>query len=119
MAPRHVPKPTIVEAAGTPPKRIEEMIGRVNTEEPRLSVARMRSPQGWEEPGQRPEFDEYTLVLDGALDVRHGDGMLTVHAGEAVIAPAGEWVQYATPSGAKYVAVCLPAFSPEIVHRDA
>jgi quercetin dioxygenase-like cupin family protein len=119
MAPRHIATPTIVEAAGTPPKRIEEMIGRLNTETAALSIAVMTSPAGWEEPGQTPEFDEYTLVLDGALNVRHREGVLTVRAGEAVIAPAGEWVQYGTPNGAKYVAVCVPAFSPEHVHRDA
>jgi ethanolamine utilization protein EutQ (cupin superfamily) len=119
VAPRHVPKPTIVEAAGTPPKRIEEIVGRVNTDTASVSIAVMTSPAGWEEPGQTPAFDEYTLVLDGAVEVRHRDGVLTVHEGEAVIARAGEWIQYATPGGAKYVAVCLPAFSPETVHRDA
>ena len=118
MAPRHIARPTVVEAAGTPPKRIEEMIGRVNTATDAVSIAVMTSPPGWHEPGQTPEFDEYTLVLDGALEVRHGDGVLTVGAGEAVVAPAGEWVQYATPNGAKYVAVCIPAFSPGAVHRD-
>jgi quercetin dioxygenase-like cupin family protein len=119
MAPTHIGKPTIVEAAGSPPKRIEEFIGRVNSGTAPVSVARMTSPAGWEEPGQTPEFDEYTLVLDGEIEVRHREGTVRVAAGEAVIAPAGEWVQYATPRGAQYVAVCVPAFSPESVHRDA
>lgn len=111
--------PTIVQAAGTRPKRIEEYVGRANTGEERLSVARMRSPAGWEEPGQRPEFDEFTVVLAGMLRVETPEGVLDVRAGQAVHAPAGEWVRYATPEGAEYVAVCLPAFSPETVHRDA
>jgi ethanolamine utilization protein EutQ (cupin superfamily) len=107
-----------VEAAGTKPKLIDEHVGRVNTGEERVSIARMRSPAGWIEPGQRPEFDEYTLVLDGALHVEHDGGALTVGAGQAVLARAGEWIRYSTPDGAEYVAVCLPAFSPETVHRD-
>lgn len=111
--------PTIVEAAGTPPKRIEEYVGRVNTGEERLSVARMASPAGWEEPGQRPEFDEFTVVLAGTLRVETPSGALDVRAGQAVHVPAGEWVRYSTPEGAEYVAVCLPAFSPGTVHRDA
>jgi quercetin dioxygenase-like cupin family protein len=119
VPPRHVAAPTVVEAAGTPPKRIEEMVGRVNTATETVSVAVMTSPAGWQEPGQTPEFDEYTVVLDGALVVRHRDGVLTVKAGEAVVAHAGEWVQYATPNGARYVAVCVPAFAPGIAHRDA
>ena len=118
MPPRAVREPAVVEAAGQPPKRIEEFVGRVNTATSGVSVAVMTSPAGWEEPGQTPEFDEYTLVLDGRLDVRHRDGTLTIGPGEAVIAPAGEWVQYATPEGARYVAICLPAFSPASVHRD-
>jgi ethanolamine utilization protein EutQ (cupin superfamily) len=118
--PELIAGPTVVEAAGTKPKVIEEYVGRVNTEEPRLSVARMRSPQGWEEPGQRPAFDEYTLVLDGCLHVEHDGGTLEVRAGQAVLARAGEWIRYSSPEdgGAHYVAVCLPAFSRDTVHRD-
>jgi len=117
---RHVEAPRVIESAGNKPKRIEEFIGRVATETPSLSVARMRSPSGWIEPGQTPEFDEYTLVLAGMLRVKTLEGQLDVRAGEAVIVPRGEWVQYSTPSpqGAEYIAVCLPAFSPETVHRD-
>jgi quercetin dioxygenase-like cupin family protein len=119
MAPTHITSTTRVEAAGTPPKIIEEVVGRVNTGTEQLSVAHMRSPAGWEEPGQTPEFEEYTYVIAGVLRVRHRGGELDVHAGQAVIAHAGEWVQYSTPAGAEYVAVCLPAFAPGIVHRDA
>jgi len=110
-----------VTAAGTPPKLIEEYVGRVNTGEGRVSVARMTSPEGWEEPGQRPEFDEWTLVLEGALRVEGEEGELTVRAGQAVVVRAGEWVRYSSPEpeGASYVAVCLPAFAPDTVHRDA
>ena len=110
-----------VTAAGTPPKLIEEYVGRVNTGEGRVSVARMTSPEGWVEPGQRPEFDEWTVVLDGALRVEHEQGELTVRAGQAVVVRAGEWVRYSSPepAGASYVAVCLPAFAPDTVHRDA
>ena len=117
---RHVEAPQVIESAGNKPKRIEEFIGRVATETASLSVARMRSPSGWVEPGQTPEFEEYTLVLAGMLRVKTRDGQLDVRAGEAVIVPRGEWVQYSTPSpqGAEYIAVCLPAFSPETVHRD-
>ena len=113
--------PTPIEAAGTKPKLIEEFVGRVNTGEERLSVARMRSPAGWEEPGQRPEFDEWTLVLDGCLRVEHEGGALDVRGGQAVLVRAGEWVRYSSPEepGAYYVAVCLPAFAAETVHRDA
>ncbi len=118
MPPTHIATPTRIEAAGTPPKLIQEYVGHVNTGTGATSVALMTSPAGWEEPGQTPEFDEYTLVLDGAIEVRSQGGVLTVAAGEAVVAHAGEWVQYATPTGAKYVAVCLPAFTPETVHRD-
>jgi quercetin dioxygenase-like cupin family protein len=117
--PQLIDSPSRVEAAGTQPKLIDEFVGRVNTGDERLSVARMRSPAGWEEPGQRPEFDEYTVVLDGALHVEHDGGTLEVRAGQAVLAKAGEWVRYSTPAGAEYVAVCLPAFSPATVHRDA
>ena len=116
--PQLIESPARVEAAGTQPKLIDEFVGRVNNGEDRVSVARMRSPAGWEEPGQRPEFDEYTVVLDGALHVEHSDGTLEVSAGQAVLARAGEWVRYSTPAGAEYVAVCLPAFSPATVNRD-
>ena len=119
--PELIEAPTRVAAAGTRPKVIEEFAGRVNTGEQRVSVARMRSPEGWVEPGQQPDFDEYTLVLDGRLRVESRDGTLEVGAGQAVVVRAGEWVRYSTPGagGAHYVAVCLPAFSPETVHRDA
>jgi mannose-6-phosphate isomerase-like protein (cupin superfamily) len=118
--PELIESPSRVEAAGTKPKLIDEFVGRVNTGEVRLSVARMQSPEGWEEPGQRPEFDEYTVVIDGALRVESEDGALDVRAGQAVLVQAGEWVRYSTPEagGAHYVAVCLPAFSPDTVHRD-
>jgi mannose-6-phosphate isomerase-like protein (cupin superfamily) len=118
--PELIEKPTRVEAAGTPPKLIDEYVGRVNTGTDRVSVARMRSPAGWQEPGQRPEFDEITLVLAGMLRVEHEGGELAVRAGQAVLTRAGEWVRYSTPEegGAEYVAVCLPAFSPGTVHRD-
>jgi ethanolamine utilization protein EutQ (cupin superfamily) len=119
---RLVERPTVVPPAGTKPKVIEEYVGRVNTATPALSVARMRSPEGWVEPGQTPEFDEYTLVLAGCLRVEsRGAVALDVRAGQAVIAPKGEWVRYSTPhpGGAEYVAICLPAFSPDPVHRDA
>jgi quercetin dioxygenase-like cupin family protein len=113
-----IESPVRVEAAGEPPKLIEEFAGRASNGEERLSVARMRSPAGWSEPGQRPEFDEYTVVLAGALRVETEDGGLEVPAGQAVLVRAGEWVRYSTPEGAEYVAVCLPAFSPDTVHRD-
>jgi quercetin dioxygenase-like cupin family protein len=116
--PELIESPSRVEAAGTKPKLIDEYAGRVNTGEERLSVAHMRSPAGWVEPGQRPDFDEYTLVLKGALHVEHEAGALEVAAGQAVLTRAGEWVRYSTPEGAEYVAVCLPAFSPDTVHRD-
>jgi len=112
--------PSMVQAAGNKPKTIEEFIGRVNSRTAEVSVARMKSPPGWVEPGQTPEFDEYTVVLKGALRVTTRDATVDVHAGEAVIAPAGEWVQYSSPEpeGAEYLAVCLPAFAPDLVHRD-
>jgi mannose-6-phosphate isomerase-like protein (cupin superfamily) len=115
-----IEKPTIIESAGNKPKIIEEFIGRVNSGTGDLSIARMKSPAGWIEPGQEPEFDEYTLVLKGMLRVTTKKGAEDIHAGEAVIVPSGEWVQYSTPGteGAEYIAVCLPAFSPETVHRD-
>ncbi len=117
---RLVERPSVIEAAGSKPKRIEEFIGRVNSATPGLSIARMKSPGGWEEPGQTPEFDEYTLVLAGRLRVETRSGALEVGAGQAVHAPAGAWVRYSTPGaeGAEYVAVCVPAFSPATVHRD-
>ena len=116
-----IPTPTRIVAAGNKPKAIDEYVGRVNSRSTALSIAHMRSPAGWEEPGQRPEFDEYTLVLKGMLRVSHEGGSLDVHAGQAVVARAGEWVRYASPEadGAEYVAVCLPAFSPDTVHRDS
>ena len=118
--PELIDGPSRVHAAGTKPKLIDEFVGRVNTGEPRVSVARMHSPEGWVEPGQRPEFDEWTLVLDGTLHVEYEGGALDVRAGQAVLVRAGEWVRYSTPDqgGAQYVAVCLPAFAPDTVHRD-
>ena len=112
--------PTVIEAAGTPPKRIEEFIGRVNSNTDRVSIARMKIPPGWSEQGQTPEFDEYTVVLGGVLHVKLIDREFDVSAGQAISVLAGEWVQYSTPSpqGAEYIAVCLPAFSPDTVHRD-
>jgi mannose-6-phosphate isomerase-like protein (cupin superfamily) len=119
--PEIIDSPSRVEAAGTKPKLIDEYVGRVRTGEQRLSVAHMRSPAGWVEPGQRPDFDEYTVVLDGCLHVDFDGGALDVRAGQAVYTRAGEWVRYSTPEpeGAAYVAVCVPAFSPDTVHRDA
>jgi len=119
--PTLIPKPTVIEAAGNKPKRIEEFIGRVNSKTAAVSIAKMTSPSGWVEPGQTPEFDEYTLVLKGALRVTSKQGVIDVQAGQGVITHRGEWVQYSTPGpeGAEYVAVCLPAFSPDTVHRDA
>jgi ethanolamine utilization protein EutQ (cupin superfamily) len=116
--PKLIESPSRVEAAGTKPKLIDEYVGQVNTGETRVSVAHMRSPAGWVEPGQRPDFDEYTVVIEGALHVEHEEGTLEVRAGQAVLVPGGEWVRYSTPEGASYVAVCLPAFSPDTVHRD-
>lgn len=117
---RLIPFPSLIEAAGQPPKRIEEFFGRVASGDGGLSLAKMTSPQGWTEPGQRPEFDEYTLVLSGCLKVETETGELRVAAGQALHAPAGQWVRYSSPDagGAVYVAICLPAFSPETVHRD-
>jgi len=118
--PTLIPQPTRIQAAGNKPKIIDEYVGRVNSKTSAASVAHMRSPQGWLEPGQTPQFDEFTIVLKGALRVEHEDGVLDVKAGQAVIAHAGEWVRYSTPEegGAEYIAVCLPAFSMETVHRD-
>lgn len=117
---KKISSPTIINAAGNKPKKIEEFIGRVNSNTESLSIARMVSPPGWIEPGQTPEFDEYTLVLKGSLKVTTKNNMLDINSGEAVIVNKGEWVQYSTPgeNGAEYLAVCLPAFSPENVHRD-
>ncbi len=119
--PTLISSPTKIEAAGNKPKIIEEFVGRVNSRTEALSVAKMTSPSGWVEPGQTPEFDEYTLVLKGELTVRSRDGEIKVPAGKGVIAHKGEWIQYSTPhpEGAEYIAVCLPAFSPDSVHRDA
>jgi len=116
--PTLISNPTRIEAAGTKPKIIEEFVGRVNTKSEGASVAHMRSPAGWLEPGQTPEFDEYSIVLQGVLRVTHKGGTMDVKAGQAVHARKGEWVQYSTPEGAEYIAVCLPAFSPATVHRD-
>lgn len=121
MSPRLIEGPTRIEAAGEPPKRIEEYAGRVNSGHREVSVARMISPAGWSEPGQRPGFQEISVVLRGTLRVEHEGGTLDVRAGQAVVTSPGEWVRYSTPEpgGAEYVAVCLPAFSPDTVHRDA
>ena len=118
--PTLVAQPTRITAAGNKPKLIDEYIGRVNSQTDKLSVAHMRSPQGWEEPGQAPEFDEFTVVLKGTLRVRFQNGEMDVASGQAVIAHGGEWVQYSTPheGGAEYIAVCAPAFSMDTVHRD-
>ncbi|MBZ5572285.1 MAG: cupin [Acidobacteriia bacterium] len=118
--PTLVPQPTRITAAGNKPKLIDEYIGRVNTKSGGVSVAHMRSPQGWEEPGQTPEFDEFTVVLKGQLRVYHHGGYLDVSAGQAVVAHRGEWIRYSTPAagGAEYIAVCLPAFAMDTVHRD-
>jgi len=112
--------PSVVEAAGNKPKRIEEMVGRVNTRTKAISVARMTSPGGWTEPGQRPEFMEITCVLSGELQVEHQEGIIRVKPGQAIVAEPHEWIRYSTPApeGAEYIAICMPAFSPETVHRD-
>jgi len=119
--PTLIPAPTRVTAAGNKPKLIDEYVGRVNTKQSELSVAHMRSPGGWLEPGQTPEFREITVVIKGVLRVEHKGGQLDVRAGQAVITEPGEWVRYSTPEadGAEYIAICLPAFSPDTVHRDA
>jgi len=116
--PRLIAQPTVIQSVGTKPKRIEEYAGRVNSGHVAISVARMQSPAGWEEPGQRPEFEEITVVLTGTLRVEYEGGVLDVEAGQAVVTAPGEWVRYSTPESAEYVAVCLPAFSPDTVHRD-
>ena len=119
--PRLIDRPTVIQAAGNKPKQIEEYAGRVNSGHAGVSVARMVSPEGWLEPGQRPEFEEITLVLRGLLRVEHERGALEVRAGQAVVTHPGEWVRYSSPEpgGAEYVAVCMPAFTPQSVHRDA
>lgn len=118
--PTLIEAPAVIEAAGNKPKRIEEYAGRVRTEHDDVSVARMVAPSGWVEPGQRPEFEEITVVLKGSLRVEHEGGVIDVEAGQAVVTRAGEWIRYSTPGpeGAEYIAVCLPAFSPDTVHRD-
>jgi len=115
---KHIKSPTTIKAAGNVPKTIEEFIGRVNSGTESVSIARMKSPAGWEEPGQTPDFDEYTVVLAGMLRVETKAGVVEARAGEALMAPRGEWVCYSTPDGAEYIAVCVPAFSPDAVHRD-
>jgi quercetin dioxygenase-like cupin family protein len=119
--PKLISSPMTVPAVGEPPKRIDEYVGRANTGDTKVSVAHMRSPKGWSEPGQRPEFREITVVMSGSVRVEHEGGEMNVAAGQAVIAEPGEWVRYSTPDdgGAEYVAICLEAFSPETVHRDA
>ena len=120
IMPRLIARPTVMPAAGNKPKRIEEFIGRVNSGHSNRSVAHMESPQGWVEPGQRPDFEEITVVLGGTLRVEHEGGVLDVIAGQAVVTKPGEWVRYSSPApgGAEYVAICLPAFSMDTVHRD-
>ncbi len=117
---KKIEKPTIIEAAGNKPKRIEEFIGCINSQTSEISIARMKSPSGWEEPGQRPQFDEYSLVLKGILRVKTTNSIVDVESGQAIIVSANEWVQYSTPNdeGAEYIAVCLPAFTPDTVNRD-
>lgn len=116
--PTLISKPMLIEAAGNKPKIIKEFIGRVNSKTKEISIAKMESPAGWVEPGQTPEFDEYTVVLKGLLKVTTKDSVYSVEAGQAIIIYKGEWIQYSTPEGAEYIAVCLPAFSPDTVHRD-
>ena len=119
--PKLIAAPSVIQAAGNKPKRIEEYAGRVNSGHERVSIARMQSPEGWQEPGQRPAFEEITLVLRGMVRVEFDGGAMDVAAGQAVVTAPGEWVRYSTPNagGAEYIAVCLPAFSPATVHRDA
>jgi len=117
---KYIQKPTVIRAAGSPPKQIEEFVGKVNSRTAGISIARMTSPAGWSEPGQTPEFSEYTVVLRGTLRIKVKDRELDIAAGQAIVIEAGEWVQYSTPhaGGAEYIAVCVPAFSPETVKRD-
>jgi mannose-6-phosphate isomerase-like protein (cupin superfamily) len=119
--PRFIAQPTRIKPAGNKPKVIDEYVGGINTRTSQCSVAHMKSPGGWMEPGQKPEFDEMTIVLKGQLRVEHGDGFIDVKAGQAIIAHQGEWIRYSTPTeeGAEYIAVCIPAFSPSTVHRDS
>jgi len=118
--PEHIKKATTIKAPGTKPKLIQEYVGHVNSKTSGVSIAHMKSPEGWEEPGQKPDFDEYTVVLKGLLRVEGKDGVMDIQAGQAVIVKRGEWIRYSSPTagGAEYIAVCLPAFSPETVHRD-
>ncbi len=118
--PLHIKSPTVVKAEGNKPKKIEEFFGRVNSDNSEISIAKMTSPAGWVEPGQKPEFDEYTVVLKGSLTVKTESTIFQIKAGEAILVNKGEWIQYSTPDaeGAEYIAVCLPAFSPDTVHRD-
>jgi ethanolamine utilization protein EutQ len=118
--PQLIASPVVIQAVGNKPKMIEEFVGRPSTNTSSVSIARMRSPSGWEEPAQRPDFQEITVVLRGTLRIAHENGELSVHAGQAVIASPGEWVRYSTPGaeGAEYIAICLPAFSPDLVHRE-
>jgi len=118
--PKFIPGPSIIEAVGTKPKKIEEFTGRVNSAHEHASLARMTSPEGWTEPGQRPDFEEITLVLEGHLLVEYEGGSMEVNANQAIVTSPGEWVRYSTPKpgGAHYIAICLPAFSPDSVHRD-
>jgi quercetin dioxygenase-like cupin family protein len=117
--PKLITEPARIPAAGNKPKQIEEFIGRINSADERVSIARMKSPAGWVEPGQRPEFQEISVVLSGVLHVEHEAGTFNVAAGQAVVCVPGEWVRYSTPQGAEYIAICLPAFSPETVRRDS
>ena len=117
--PTHIERPTRIQAAGNMPKIIDEFFGRVNSKNDAVSIAHMRSPAGWQEPGQTPEFEEYTIVIRGKLHVRHKEGSFDVTPGQAVVAHPGEWIQYSTPDEAtEYIAICVPAFSPHTVHRD-
>ena len=117
--PKLISQPTRIEATGNKPKQIEEFIGRMNSQHAHVSIARMKSPAGWVESGQRPDFQELSIVLNGTLQVEHDGGTISVNAGQAVVCEPGEWVRYSTPSGAEYFAICLPAFLPDTVHRDA
>ncbi len=116
--PKLISEPTRIAAAGNKPKQIEEFVGRINSADDEVSIARMKSPAGWVEPGQRPEFQEISVVVSGVLHVEHEAGAFDVAAGQAVVCRPGEWVRYSTPQGAEYIAICLPAFSPDTVHRD-